>query len=62
MLSKQLKTYIWGHEEIGLPGDDDELVERARQKVETLRALAVWIFHKAARNVPDPPDENVVPG
>ncbi|HTS73469.1 MAG TPA: NAD(P)/FAD-dependent oxidoreductase [Gaiellaceae bacterium] len=59
VLSRQLKPYIWGQEEIGLPGTDDELLERARQKVQTIRALAVWIFFKAARNLPDPPDENV---
>jgi hypothetical protein len=59
VLSKQLEPYIWGQEEIGLAGSDDELLDRARQKTETIKALAVWIFHKAARNLPDPPDENV---
>ena len=59
VLSKQLEPYIWAQEEIGLAGSDDELLERARRKVETIKALAVWIFHKAAKNLPDPPDENV---
>jgi hypothetical protein len=59
VLSKELEPYIWAQEEIGLAGDDDELLERAHRKVETIRALAVWIFHKAARNLPDPPDENI---
>jgi flavin-dependent dehydrogenase len=59
VLSKQLEPYIWAQEEIGLAGDDDELLERAHRKVETIKALAVWIFHKAARNLPDAPDENV---
>lgn len=59
VLSKRLEPYIWGQEEIGLPGTDDELLERARMKTETIKALAVWIFHKAARNLPDPPDESV---
>ena len=59
VLSKQLEPYIWAQEEIGLAGDDDELLERARRKVETIKALAVWIFHKAARSLPEPPDENV---
>ncbi len=59
VLSKQLEPYIWAQEEIGLPGNDDELLERARRKVETIKALAVWIFHKAAKSLPDPPDENV---
>jgi flavin-dependent dehydrogenase len=59
VLSKQLEPYIWGQEEIGLPGTDEELLERAVQKTKTIRALAVWIFHKAAKNLPEPPDENV---
>jgi hypothetical protein len=59
VLPKQLEPYIWAQEEIGMAGDDDELLERARRKVKTIRALAVWIFHKAAKNLPDPPDEHV---
>jgi flavin-dependent dehydrogenase len=59
VLSKELEPYVWAQEEIGLAGSDEELLERARRKVETIKALAVWIFHKAARNLPDPPDENV---
>jgi flavin-dependent dehydrogenase len=59
VLSKELEPYVWAQEEIGLAGSDDELLERAHRKVETIKALAVWIFHKAARNLPDPPDENV---
>jgi flavin-dependent dehydrogenase len=59
VLSKQLEPYIWGQSEIGDPGTDEELLERALQKTETIKGLAVWIFHKAARNLPDPPDESV---
>jgi len=59
VLPKQLEPYIWAQEEIGMAGDDDELLERARRKVKTIRALVVWIFHKAAKNLPEPPDENV---
>ena len=59
VLSKQLEPYIWAQEEIGLAGSDEELLERAHRKVETIKALAVWIFHKAARSLPDPPDESV---
>ena len=43
-----------------MPGDDDELLERARRKTQTAKALAVWIFHRAARNLPEAPDENTV--
>ena len=59
VLSKQLEPYIWAQEEIGLAGNDEELLERAHRKVETIKALAVWIFHKAAKSLPDPPDESV---
>jgi flavin-dependent dehydrogenase len=58
VLSNQLKPYIEAQEGIGLPGTDEELIERAKENIETLKALAVWIFHKAARNLPEPPDEN----
>jgi len=58
VLSKQLEPYIWGQSEIGDPGTDEELLERALQKTETIKALAVWIFHKAAKNLPEKPDED----
>ena len=58
VLSKRLEPYIWAQAEIGMDGSDEELLERARQKVKTIEALAVWIFHKAARSLPDPPDES----
>ena len=59
VLPKNLEPYIWAQEEIGMAGDDDELLERARRKVKTIRALVVWIFHMAAKHLPEPPDENV---
>ena len=59
VLPRQLEPYIWAQEEIGMPGSDDELLERARQKTETIKAIVVWIFHKAAKNLPEPPDETV---
>ena len=34
------------------------MFENAAKNVEYLKALAVWIFHRAARNLPEPPDEN----
>jgi hypothetical protein len=40
------------------PASDEEVFENSRKNVEYLKALAVWIFHRAARNLPDPPDEN----
>jgi hypothetical protein len=58
VLSNQLKPYIAAQEAIGEPATDDELIETAKKNIETLKALAVWIFHKGARNLPEPPDEN----
>jgi flavin-dependent dehydrogenase len=58
VLSNQLKPYIEAQEGIGLPATDEELLERTKQNIETLKALAVWIFHKAARKLPEPPDES----
>jgi hypothetical protein len=58
VLSKELEPYIAAQEEIGIPADFDELIEKAKQKIEISKALAVWIFHKAAKNLPEPPDED----
>jgi flavin-dependent dehydrogenase len=57
-LSKQLTPYIRAQEELGLPAPGDVLVERARANIQTIRALAVWIFHKAARNLDERPDDS----
>ena len=40
------------------PAEGDQVFENSRKNVEYLKALAVWIFHRAARNLPEPPDEN----
>ncbi len=58
-LSKQLTPYIRAQEEIGLPAEGDLLIERARHNIQIARALAVWAFHKAARNLDERPDDNV---
>ena len=58
VLSKELEPYIAAQEEIGIPAEFDELIEKAKQKIEISKALAVWIFHKAAKNLPEPPDED----
>jgi hypothetical protein len=38
--------------------EGDEVFENSAKNVEYLKALAVWIFHRAARNLAEPPDEN----
>jgi hypothetical protein len=37
---------------------DRDAFENARKHSEYVKALAVWIFYRAARNLPEPPDEN----
>jgi hypothetical protein len=40
------------------PAEGDETFEIAARNLQYLKALAVWIFHRAARNLPEQPDEN----
>jgi flavin-dependent dehydrogenase len=47
-----LDTYY----ELGEDFDLDTMIERSKKKVEVLQALAVWYFHMAAKQLPDPPD------
>jgi hypothetical protein len=35
---------------------DEEFFEKTTQNVEELKALALWLFHKAAQSLPEPPD------
>jgi flavin-dependent dehydrogenase len=58
VLSKQFEPYIWAQRELAEPGEIDELVERARRKTETVKALAVYIFHMAAKHLDAAPDAN----
>jgi hypothetical protein len=58
VLPKTLKPYIQAQADMAHDADDDEVFENSRKNAEYLKALAVWIFHRAARNLPDPPDEN----
>jgi hypothetical protein len=58
VLSKQLTPYIRAQEEIGLPAEGDLMIERAKEKIEIIRALVVWTFFKAAEKLPERPDEN----
>jgi flavin-dependent dehydrogenase len=57
VLSQQFAPYRRGQEEIGLPADGDLLLQRSAEKLPIIRALAVWIFFKAAKNLPEQPDE-----
>ncbi len=56
-LSHQLTPYIQAQHEVGVPFDTGQMVERAKEKVEVMKAFAVWTFHKAAKSLPEPPDD-----
>ena len=56
VLSKQFTPYIDAQESMTIPLSMDELVARIEENILYLKALAVWIFHRAARNLPEPPD------
>jgi flavin-dependent dehydrogenase len=58
VLSQQFAPYRRGQEEIGLPAEGDLLLQRSAEKLPIIRALAVWIFFKAAKNLPEQPDED----
>jgi flavin-dependent dehydrogenase len=58
VLPKQLAPYIAAQADMAHPAEGDEVFENTRKNVQYLKALAVWIFHRAARNLPEPPDEN----
>jgi hypothetical protein len=40
------------------PAERDEVFERSKKNIEIVKAVALWIFHKAAKNLPEQPDEN----
>jgi len=58
VLSKDLTPYIRAQEEIGLPGSKEEVMARIKKNIEIVRAMAVWIFFKAAANLDEQPDED----
>jgi flavin-dependent dehydrogenase len=58
VLPRQLRPYIQAQADMARPAEGDEVFENARRNTEYVKALAVWIFHRAARNLPEPPDEN----
>ena len=58
VLRKQLAPYIQAQADMAHPAEGDEVFEISAKNLEYLKALAVWIFHRAARNLPEQPDEN----
>ena len=59
LLSKEFEPYITAQGQIGWDADGiDEVLERSLANIEVIKAFAVWIFHKAAAHLPEPPDED----
>lgn len=56
VLSNDFEPIVKTQYEIGQPFDQGEMIERAREKVEVVKAMATWIFFLAAKNLPEPPD------
>jgi flavin-dependent dehydrogenase len=58
VLCRQLTPYIEAQRDMARPAEGEEVFETSRRNVEYVKALAVWIFHTAAKALPNPPDEN----
>ena len=50
--SSEWAPHLAAQEEIEVPGTEDELIERAQEKIALMKAFAVWAFHAAAANLP----------
>ncbi len=56
VLSTDFKPFIKAQHEMGEPFALEEMIDRAMEKVEVMKAVAVWTFHMGAKHLPDPPD------
>jgi flavin-dependent dehydrogenase len=56
VLSTGMPSFIKAQHEMGQPFAQEEMIDRAKEKVEVLKAIAVWTFHQGAKHLPDPPD------
>ena len=57
VLSKEFMPYINAQADMARPGNRDEVIARSKQHVETVKAMALWIFQKAAKCLPEQPDD-----
>ncbi len=57
VLSKEFMPYINAQADMARPGNRDEVIARSKQHVETVKAMALWIFQKAAKHLPEQPDD-----
>jgi flavin-dependent dehydrogenase len=56
VLSTGMPSFIKAQHEMGIPFAQEEMIDRAREKVDVLKAIAVWTFHMGAKHLPEPPD------
>ena len=56
VLSTDFEPFIRAQTEMATPFETETMVERAKAKVEVMKAVAVWTFHMAAKHLPEPPD------
>ena len=56
VLSTELRAVPQGPARDGAAVRQEEMIDRAKEKVEVMKAIAVWTFHMAAKHLPDPPD------
>ena len=56
VLSTQFEAFIEIQHDLGRPFELSEMIERAKEKVEVMKAVAVWTFHMGAKHLPEPPD------
>jgi flavin-dependent dehydrogenase len=56
VLSTQFDAFIKIQHDLGQPFELSEMIDRAKEKVEVMKAIAVWTFHMGAKHLPNPPD------
>jgi flavin-dependent dehydrogenase len=56
ILSKEFTPMIERQRELSEPFEDEAFAKRAIENIQLLKALAIWLFYKAAANLPEPPD------
>ncbi|MEJ7784400.1 MAG: FAD-dependent monooxygenase [Solirubrobacteraceae bacterium] len=54
--STDFQPFLDAYHDLGEEFELDTMIERAKQKVEVLQAIAVWTFHMGAKHLPNPPD------
>lgn len=58
ILSKQFQPYIEAQGDMAHEATEEQFFERTRKNLRTLKAFSVWVFFKAAKALPEQPDES----